>query len=104
MNLRSKIELLILEAIQEAKKKHPKPFVDAHHGWANIFEEITEAQKEIEKIHKYEEAMRSHVFEDLDAVWVVEVIEKHAINLIQEAIDIVVTTRKYKNMGRNKDV
>lgn len=96
------IELLIRMELKSANEKFP-PFASTHEGWAVLFEEVAETNKEIEDINDiamvlFEDIMKSHAYDELKADRVSD-IRHSAVKGIEELIQVAAMCDKFKALG-----
>lgn len=96
------IEALVSEELDRIVKEHGL-FASDHEAYAVIKEEIEEAQEEqisvAAGLAKYWQRIRS---DDTDNTDVMDSVERHGIELIKEAVQVVACARKWKQ-GHLKD-
>jgi len=97
--LKKAVETLVWEELQRASKIHP-PFIDMHHGYAVIKEEIEECEEALIMIKSHANCLWSRVRTDNLMAFKFEsiLVEKHAIELALEAIQVAAVAKKLINI------
>ncbi|MHC1722529.1 MAG: hypothetical protein AB9836_04905 [Aminipila sp.] len=96
------IAILVAEELQRGYKKKG-PFVDAHHGYASMLEEIEEARDEMEVVYINKEIAWSDVKKDCAQIETYENIKQAAMNAAAEFIQAAAMAQKNINMLARED-
>ena len=97
------IEQIIAEELAVANKKFPA-FASTHEGWAVLFEEVAETNKEIDDINTvimvlFEDIMKSHGYDELKADRISD-IRHAAVNGIKELIQVAAMCDKFMALDK----
>lgn len=94
-------ELVALE-LEAADQKHP-PFHSTHEGYAVLKEEIEEAKDALDEVTVCLQMMWEHIKRDhLKAYEYADKVEKYAVRLAAEAIQVAAMAQKFKTSGGPK--
>ena len=94
----NKLPALVIEELTAANLVNP-PFHSAHEGYAVLLEEKEEAEEALEEINVCLQMLWKHVKVDSPkANDYAKRIEKHAIHLAAEAIQVAAMAMKYQKM------
>lgn len=85
--------------LSEAKKKN-LPFQTDHEAWAVIWEEVEEAEEELEKLKGHMQAMWAKIRKDEDITDELTFAQRIAIDVAREAIQVAAMCEK--GMERRK--
>ena len=101
------IEGMIDRELAAANKKFPA-FATTHEGWAVLFEEVAETNKEIEDINDiamvlFEDIMKSHAYDELKADRVSD-IRHSAVKGIEELIQVAAMCDKFKALAGPEEI
>lgn len=103
--VKDKLIALVGEELEAANAIHP-PFHSLHEGYAVMLEEVEEAKDALEMIENATKSVWYFIKCDdtkeayLDAAS----IEKYAINLASEAIQVAAMARKFRAIGKGEDM
>jgi len=95
-----KLPYLVTAELAAANKVNP-PFHSTHEGYAVLLEEIEEAKEALNEMDVSHQMMWVHIKRDnLKAYEYAERVEKYAMRLAAEAIQVAAMARKFQEMGR----
>ena len=98
--MKMNIRVLALTEMRTANRINP-PFIDAHHGYAVLKEEIEETEEELKAVKQMLESMWSSIRNDTTPKMSVTMMEEHAINLAAEAIQVIAMCEKFRNSSQH---
>ena len=94
------LKKIVEEELVRANNENP-PFHSAHEGWAVLHEEVREAEKEMEAVKLHDELIMDAIFADLKYDGDRERLEKRAMMLAAEAIQVAAMCEKMKGLNRS---
>lgn len=103
--VKDKLIALVGEELEAANAIHP-PFHSLHEGYAVLLEEVEEAKDALEKVETATKCVWYFIKNDgaEDAYLDAASLEKQAINLAAEAIQVAAMARKFRAIGKGEDM
>ena len=96
----NKLPALVVEELVAANLVNP-PFHSTHEGYAVLKEEIEEAKDALDEVTVCHQMMWEHIKRDhLKAYEYADKVEKYAVRLAAEAIQVAAMAQKFKNIRR----
>jgi len=103
LDLGTQIEELIKSTLDESVKKHGEKFVDDHHAYAVIKEEIEEAEEQFEFIKLYLDIFWKKTKKDTDPKDIINTMKEKVVLLIIESLQVAAMCEKHMRNQEDED-